>query len=122
MNENLKGFLEEVRKNEELKAKLSALRDKDTAVEKTIEIVREYGFSLTAEDIQPTESAELSADDLDNVAGGVRLDGQRPYCMNCRCGFSPDWLMDTYGTAEKCPFCGSELIWANYPPYLSKTR
>ena len=70
MNENLKKFLEEASKNEELKAKLEALTDKETAVDKTIEIAREYGFALTAEDFQPLKGEELSLDELDQVAGG----------------------------------------------------
>jgi len=70
MNENLKKFLEEASKNEELKAKLAALTDKETAVEKAIEIAKEYGFALTAEDFQPADGGELSLDELDQVAGG----------------------------------------------------
>ena len=71
MNENLKKFLEEVEKNEELKAKLKALTDKDTAVEKAIEIAKEYGFTLTAEDCAQKADGELSEDELASVAGGV---------------------------------------------------
>lgn len=70
MNENLKKFLEEASKNEELKTKLAALTDKDTAVEKAIEIGKEYGFNLTAEDFETTDGAELSFDELEQVAGG----------------------------------------------------
>jgi len=70
MNENLKTFLEEASKNEELKAKLAALTDKNTAVAKTVELAKEYGFALTAEDFQPADGAELSLDELDSVAGG----------------------------------------------------
>ena len=71
MNENLKKFLEEASKNEELKAKLAALTDKETAVEKAVEIAKEYGFALTAEDFQPADGGELSLDELDQVAGGT---------------------------------------------------
>ena len=71
MNENLKKFLEEASKNEELKAKLAALTDKETAVEKAIEIAKEYGFALTAEDFQPMEGEVISLDELDQVAGGT---------------------------------------------------
>ena len=71
MNENLKKFLEEASKNEELKANLAALTDKETAVEKAIEIAKEYGFALTAEDFQPADGAELSLDELEHVAGGA---------------------------------------------------
>lgn len=73
MNENLKRFLEEVSKNEELKAKLTALTDKETAVEKAVELAKEYGFTLTAEDFQPADGAELSLDELDQVAGDRRV-------------------------------------------------
>ena len=74
MNENLKKFLEEASKNEELEASLTALTDKDTAVEKAIEIAKEYGFTLTAENFQPADGAELSLDELDSVAGGGLFD------------------------------------------------
>ena len=74
MNENLKKFLEEASKNEELKAKLEALTDKETAVDKAIEIAKEYGFALTAENFQPADGAELSLDELDSVAGGGLFD------------------------------------------------
>ena len=74
MNENLKKFLEEASKNEELKARLTALTDKEIAVDKTIEIAKEYGFTLTAEDFQPADGAELSLDELDSVAGGGLFD------------------------------------------------
>ena len=89
MNENLKKFLEEASKNEELKAKLAALTDKETAVEKAVEIAKEYGFALTAEDFQPTDGAKLSLDELDQVAGGR---GGTCYCKNPgsgddNCGF-----------------------------------
>ena len=70
MNENLKKFLEEASKNEELKARLAALTDKETA----IELAKEYGFTLTAEDFQPADGAELSLDELDSVAGGGLFD------------------------------------------------
>ena len=74
MNENLKKFLEEASKNEELKARLAALTDKETAVEKAIEIAKEYGFTLTAEDFKPADDAELSLDELDQVAGGTIIE------------------------------------------------
>ena len=74
MNENLKKFLEEASKNEELKASLTTLTDKDTAVEKAIEIAKEYGFTLTDENFQSADGAELSLDELDSVAGGGLFD------------------------------------------------
>ena len=71
MNENLKKFLEEASKNEELKTKLEALTDKETAGERAVEIAKEYGFSLTAEDFKSAEGEELSVDELEQVAGGM---------------------------------------------------
>ena len=71
MNENLKKFLEEASKNEELKTKLEALTDKDTATEKAIEIAKESGFTLTTEDFKETHGAVLSDDELNQVAGGA---------------------------------------------------
>ena len=108
MNENLKKFLEEASKNEELKAKLAALTDKETAVAKAIELAKEYGFTLTAEDFQPADGAELSLDELDQVAGGYEyLPGLRRYahCYLCE--------MDVWGSeaGQPCPRCGTPLEW-----------
>lgn len=75
MTENLKKFLEEASKNEELKAKLAAQTDKDTIVDKAVEIAKEYGFVLTAEDFQPSEGEMLSVDELEQVAGGLHTPG-----------------------------------------------
>ena len=70
MKENLKKFLEEASKNEELKAKLLALTDRYTAAEKTVELAKEYGITLTAEDFKSDEGDKLSLDELDQVSGG----------------------------------------------------
>ena len=83
MNENLKKFLEEASKNEELKTKLKALTDKDTDTEKAIEIAKEYGFTLTAEDFKETQGAVISDDELDQVAGGACFLGGTPREIQC---------------------------------------
>ena len=70
MTENLKKLLEEASRNEELTSKLEGLTDKDTALEKTIEIAKEYGFDLTAEDFSTEDGEELSIDEAETVAGG----------------------------------------------------
>ena len=70
MNENVKKFLEEAEKNEELKAKLAALTDKETAAEKAAAIAKEYGFDLKPEDFQPKGDVDLSDEELTRVAGG----------------------------------------------------
>ena len=70
MKENLKKFLEEASKNEELKAKLAAITDKDTAAAKAIELANEYGITLTAEDLKLDKDDKLSLNELENAAGG----------------------------------------------------
>lgn len=70
MTENLKKFLEEASKNEELKEKLAAQTDKETMVDKAVEIAKEYGFALTAADFQPAEGEAVSEDELKQVTGG----------------------------------------------------
>ena len=114
MNENLKKFLEEASKNEELKAKLAALTDKDTAAAKAVELAKEYGFTLTAEDFQPADGAELSLDELDQVAGGAwclvigggsRCDTtQILFCEKCQKYFA------FVKKGDLCPDCGTILI------------
>ena len=114
MNENLKKFLEEASKNEELKAKLAALTDKETAVDKAIEIAKEYGFTLTSEDFKPADGAELSLDELDSVAGGAwcfMIGGgptykKRPFCEKCGAFVFDDG--STVGMPHR--LCGTILV------------
>ena len=74
MKDNLKKFLEEAWKNEELKEKLLKITDPDTAVEQTIAVAKEYGFTLAEEDFEENSQDEsdedLSFDELEAVAGG----------------------------------------------------
>ena len=70
MNENVKRFLEAAEKNEELKTKLAALTDKETAMEKAAAIAKEYGFDLKPEDFRIPEDADLADEELAKVAGG----------------------------------------------------
>ena len=70
MNENVKKFFVFAEKNEELKAKLAALTDKETAAEKAAAIAKEYGFDLKPEDFQPKGDVDLSDEELTRVAGG----------------------------------------------------
>ena len=70
MTENLKKLLEEAEKNGELKEKLKALTDKSTAVEKAVEIAKEYGISLTADDFEEPKEGEISDDEVTAAAGG----------------------------------------------------
>ena len=67
--EQLKAFLEKVKTDTELQDKLKAAASPDAA----IEIAKDAGFSITAEDIQSMQSAtvELSDEELEGAAGGI---------------------------------------------------
>ena len=66
--EQLKAFLEKVKGDTSLQEKLNAAASPDGAVE----IAKEAGFSITAEDIQSMQSStiELSDAELESAAGG----------------------------------------------------
>ena len=66
--EQLKAFLEKVKSDTELQDKLKAPASPDAAVQ----IAKEAGFSITAEDIQSmqSQSGEVSDEELEAAAGG----------------------------------------------------
>ena len=66
--EQLNAFLEKVKADTSLQEKLNGAADSDAVVE----IAKEAGFSITAEDIQSMQSAtaELSDEDLEVASGG----------------------------------------------------
>ena len=63
--EQLKAFLEKVKADTSLKEKLKAA----TSPEAVIEIAKEAGFLITAEDMQ-SATIELSDEELEGAAGG----------------------------------------------------
>ena len=67
--ENLEQFMSKVADSEELQAKIGEQID----AEALIGLGAECGCEFTAEELQ--EAAELSDDELDEVAGGWRVDG-----------------------------------------------
>ena len=69
--EQLKAFLENVKADASLQEKLNGAEDTDAVVE----IAKEAGFSITAEDIQSMQSAtvELSDEELEGAAGGAGI-------------------------------------------------
>ncbi len=103
MNENLKKLIEEASKNEELKKKLNALTDKDTVVEKTIEIAKEYGITLTAEDFKPEVGENISLDELNSVSGGADL----PLCVGASGGKTCMCVIIGAATGCGCVFVGT---------------
>ena len=78
--EQLKAFLEKVKADTSLKEKLQAA----TTPEAVIEIAKDAGFAITAEDIQSMQSEELSDEELEGAAGGQR--GNRTIQT---CNFNP---------------------------------
>ena len=66
--EQLKAFLEKVKSDTSLQEKLKAAASPEAA----IEIAKDGGFSITAEDIQSTQSetVELSEEQLERANGG----------------------------------------------------
>ena len=65
--EQLKAFLEKVKGDTSLQEKLKAAGSNEAA----IEIAKEAGFAITAEDIQSMQSVELSDEELEGAAGGI---------------------------------------------------
>ena len=74
--EQLQAFLEKVKADTSLQEKLNGAADADAVVE----IAKEAGFAITAEDIQSMQSAtaELSDEELEGAAGGNAV------AENCR--------------------------------------
>ena len=65
--EQLNAFLEKVKSDTELQEKLKAA----TSPEAAVEIAKDAGFAITAEDIQSMQSQEVSDEELENTAGGI---------------------------------------------------
>ena len=77
--EQLKAFLEKVKADTELQEKLNGAADADALVE----IAKEAGFSIAAEDMQ-SPTVELSDEELEGAAGGfVNTRNWNPYA-SCR--------------------------------------
>ena len=71
--EQLNAFLEKVKADTSLQEKLNGTADADAVVE----LAKEAGFAISAEDIQSMQSAmvELSDEELEGAAGGRGCDG-----------------------------------------------
>ena len=66
----MKKLLEEIEKNQELKAKIQELdKNPESTPKDYIQVAAEYGIALTQEDFKPAEG-EVTDDELDTVAGG----------------------------------------------------
>ena len=79
--EQLNAFLEKVKSDTELQDKLKAAASPEAA----IEIAKEAGFSINAEDIQSMQSAtvELSDEELEGAAGGFVVSRNLVCSLGC---------------------------------------
>ena len=75
--EQLKAFLKKVNSDTELQEKLKAAASPEAA----LQIAKEAGFSITAEDIQTMQSAtvEVSDEELERAAGGGTAVGENTF-------------------------------------------
>ena len=64
--EQLNAFLEKVKGDTTLQEKLNGAADADAVVE----IAKEAGFAITAENIQSMQSVEVSDEELEGATGG----------------------------------------------------
>ena len=82
--EQLNAFLEKVKGDISLQEKLNGTADADA--DAVVELAKEAGFAISAEDIQSMQSAmvELSDHELEQVAGGCQVNSAKlsfpPYC------------------------------------------
>ena len=74
--EQLTAFLEKVKGDTSLQEKLKSAGSNEAA----LEIAKEAGFSITAEDIQSMQSVEVSDDELEGATGGGRDDTCKDSC------------------------------------------
>ena len=65
--EQLKAFLEKVQADTSLQEKLKAAGDANAVVE----IAKEAGFSISADDLKKAQAIEISEEELEGVAGGI---------------------------------------------------
>ena len=77
--EQLNAFLEKVKGDTSLQEKLKAAASPEAA----IEIAKEAGFSITAEDIMQSSTVELSDEELEGAAGGRRAPTPCPFVSTC---------------------------------------
>ncbi len=70
--EQLKAFLEKAKGDTSLQEQLKVAASPEAA----LQIAKEAGFSITAEDIQSMQSGEVSDEELEGAAGGGQRDCQ----------------------------------------------
>ena len=88
MTDNMRKFVEAVEADADLRAKIEALQSSDDAVEQTIAIAADRGYTLTAEDFDGLAEEDfqegggkgyaLDIDDLEGASGGMKIEIKSP--------------------------------------------
>ena len=88
MTDNMRKFVEAVEANANLRTKIEALQGSDDAVEQTIAIAADCGYTLTAEDFDGLAEEDfqeswgkgfaLDIDDLEGASGGMEIEIKSP--------------------------------------------
>ena len=88
MTDNMRRFVEAVEADADLRAKIEALQGSDDAVEQTIAIAADCGYTLTAEDFDGLaeedfqeswgKGSALDIDDLEGASGGMKIEIKSP--------------------------------------------
>jgi len=121
MSENVKKAMEFISNNEDLKKRLEALCKEYGSLEEInlaiIEIMKEYGFELTMEELMPkaevtTDTSEISDDELEAVAGGKMVYdwGSEWWYSDCHCSVAGAGSKDKYQRGCICIACGGGLL------------
>jgi len=117
MSENVKKAMEFISNNEDLKKRLDALREEYSSLEEInlaiIEIMKEYGFELTMEELMPktevsADMSEISDDELEAVAGGKIAfnNSTKAYYCDCFCTIGGSGSKDEYQKQCVCVLGG----------------
>ncbi|MBQ7543947.1 MAG: Nif11-like leader peptide family natural product precursor [Synergistaceae bacterium] len=80
MTDNVKKFLEAVSQDEALKDAMKSAKGFDAIVK----LAASRGFAITAEDLAPSETSELSEDEMAAVSGGTGFFAAK-VTSSCRC-------------------------------------
>jgi len=106
--EQLRAFIEKIESDNELKAKVEVFVEKANQPDEIITIAAEYGFIITADDLDNfSKHKELNKEELEEVVGGSPhfTIGDKNISRADKCWFVPTGKIKT-GLAQCGSFCG----------------
>jgi len=85
--EQIKALIEKAKTDKDIMAKLDALGSKDAGTDEIITLAKEYGFTVTADEIEKFKgneknTGELKEEELEVVAGGGSANRYDSTCKN----------------------------------------